>query len=270
MPLKERILVGGVPGVGKTYSWLTIARMLPEHRFYVIDPDDGVRRVWYSEFPDAQNIEYYFTPTWFTKTSTDTPSVNNLEENCYLGGVADAFKTIKPKLKPDDWLVIEMLGNLWSIVQGAFVAEVFQKDVGQYFLEVRKRTKEGATRLDGLRGWTDWTVINRMHNDDFIVPACFETPCHVFMTTSITAGAPTGEDAELKAFYGDSMIRFDGQKHNPFRAQTMLILTAEGKGDKREYFMSTYLKDRGRPHLTKVKLLDFALQYLCEVAEWIS
>ena len=58
MTLQERILVAGVPGVGKTYSWLTIARALPKSKFYVIDPDDGVRRVWYNEFPDVKNVEY--------------------------------------------------------------------------------------------------------------------------------------------------------------------------------------------------------------------
>lgn len=263
MPLKERIIIAGVPGVGKTYTWLTIAKNLPQHKFYVIDPDDGVRRVWYNEFPTVTNIEYYSTPKWFGKVEP----LGEKGSNCYVGGVSDAFKIIKPKLKPDDWLVIEHLGNLWASVQSGFIDEVFAKDVGQYFLEVRKKVSEGARRLDALKGWTDWQVINKLYNDDFIVPACFETPCHIYMTTAI-AVAGGDEDAEVKSFYGDTKIRLEGQKHNPFRAQTILLLAAEGKGDNRKYFLSTFLKDRGRKWLERELLLDFYLQYLCAIAGW--
>lgn len=268
MPLKERIILAAVPGAGKTYATLTIARALPQHKFYIIDPDDGVRRVWYNEFPDVKNIEYYLTPRWFAKHSKDVPTLTRLDENCYFGGIADAFHDISKKIKVDDWLSIEMLGNIWALSQDGFVNEIFDKGIGEYFLEARKGLKEGSKRLDALKGWTDWQVINKMHNDDFLIPACFELPCHIIMTTSIGTAPDTGEDPELKAFYGDSKLRLEGQKHNPFRAQTILILTAEGKGKDRKHFMATFIKDRGRIWIEKTELYDFYLQYLCVTAGW--
>jgi len=277
MDLQERILLGGVPGVGKTYATLTIARMLftsgnihvPPKKMYIIDPDDGVRRVWFNEFPEVENIEYYFTPRWYTSGSEKVPEIQVIDKarHCYTGGIADVWKTIHPKLKSGDWLSVEHLGNIWGLAQGGFADEVFSKDIGQYFLEARKQMAPGGKKLEALKGWTDWTVINKLHNDDFMIPVCYDNPAHVIMTTSISiVDANAKEEAEIKAAYGETNIRLEGQKHNPFRAQTILMLLAHGSGDKRKYTMSTLLKDRGRPWMDKVELFDFAYQYLVEIA----
>lgn len=270
--LQERILLGGVEGTGKTYAWLTIARALPDSKFYVIDPDDGVRRSWYKEFPEVKNIEYYFTPKWFS-TDYDTfkkkgPQTKKLAgPSCYLAGVADAWKIIKPKVKVGDWVIIEHLGNLWAKIQDTFADEVFDKEIGNYFLEKRKLMKEGSKRLEALQGWTDWGVINKMHNDDLLIPICFENPGHVLMTTSVSIiqkGAE--EDVDIKAFYGDSSIRYEGQKQNPFRAQTTLLMKYDIT--KKKYMMSTFRKDRARKFVEDEEWSDFFVDYLVLVAGW--
>ena len=275
MQLQERILVGGTEGTGKTYAWLTIARAMPEVKFYVIDPDDGVRRVWYSEFPEVTNIEYYFTPKWFNTDyeaySKQGPKATRVDDErpAYRSGVADAWKLIQPKVKAGDWVIIEHLHLLWSSVQDTFADEVFSKSIGEYFLEKRKAMKEGGKKLEAMEGWTDWTVINKMHNDDFMIKICFDNPAHVFMTTSTSLSSHgTKEDADIKAFYGDSTIRFEGQKHNVFRAQTKLIMKQSGRSKDRKYVMSTFTKDRGRPWLEEEEWIDFYYQYLAAVAGW--
>jgi len=278
MNLQERILVGGTEGTGKTYAWLTIAQSLPDSKFYVIDPDDGVRRVWYNEFPEVQNVEYYFTPTWFStdyeafsKKGAQLSPINDGSDRkgIYKTGVADAWTTIKSKVKPDDWTVIEHLHLLWSSVQDAFADEVFDKNIGNYFLEKRKLMDEGAKRLNALEGWTDWGVINKLHNNDFIIKVCYDNPGHVYMTTSTTMTQPNAkEDAALKSFYGDSNIRYEGQKHNVFRAQTKLIMKQVGRGKDRKYAMSTFTKDRGREWLEEYEWSDFYYQYLVQIAGW--
>lgn len=276
--LQERILVGGTEGTGKTYAWLTIARAFPNNKIYVIDPDDGVRRVWYNEFPEVNNIEYYFTPKWFTKdfeSFTKSPQIIKLEDGSnrkgiFKAGVADAWKTVQPKIKEGDWVIVEHLHLLWAAVQDSFADEVFDKNIGQYFLERRKIMKEGAKKLEALEGWTDWSVMNKMHNDDFIIKVCYDNPGHVFMTTSTTMTQPgaKGEDAALKAFYGESTIRFEGQKHNVFRVQTKLIMKQEGRGKDRKFIMSTFTKDRGREWLNECEWSDFYYQYLIPIGGW--
>lgn len=273
--LQERILAGGAEGSGKTYAWLTIARALPKNKIYVIDPDDGVRRVWYKEFPEVNNIEYYFTPTWYTKDSEsftkDGPKAEKLDDgsnrkSINRAGTLDAWRLIKQKIKPGDWVILEHLHLLWNNIQGTFTDEIFDRDIGQYFLQARKAMKPGSKQLGALEGWTDWLVINKMHNDDLVNDICYSNPGHVFMTTSVTMIPKNAEESvELSAFYGNTRLRYEGQKHTPFRVQTKLIFKVAGKDD---YRVSTFLKDRGREWLTDEKWSDFYFEYLVKVGGW--
>jgi hypothetical protein len=129
--------------------------------------------------------------------------------------------------------------------------------------------KEGSKKLEALEGWTDWGVINKMHNDDFVIKVCYDNPGHVFMTTSTTmTQANAKEDAALKAFYGESTIRYEGQKHNVFRVQTKLIMKQEGRGKDRKFIMSTFTKDRGREWLNEYAWSDFYFEYLMPIGGW--
>jgi hypothetical protein len=273
--LQERILVGGTEGTGKTYAWLTIARALPNVKFYVIDPDDGTRRVWYSEFPDVTNIEYYFAHRWFTKDfetykkgPTAIPIVDGSgRKGLYRSGVADAWKLIKPKLKPGDWVIVEHLHLIWNSVQDSFVSETFDKEAGNYYLDLRKQKVSG--QKVSTDGFANWNVINALHNNDFIIDLCFDSPAHVFMTTSTSlVSKDAKEDADIVAFYGESRIRFEGQKHNVFRVQTKLIFRSSGGKDDRKYIVNTFQKDRGREWLKDEELSDFYYQYLVAIAGW--
>ena len=268
---RERILVAGAPGSGKSYQLLTIARALPQSTFHIIDPDDGVVRLWDSEFPELTNIRYYFTPTWYgiVKCSYCGKEVKDCrckeEKPRFVGGVANSLTDIRKHAKPDDWVGIEMLNNLWSMAQSGFVAEVFEEGIGEYFLKARKELKEGSKRLDALKGWTDWQVINKMHNDDFLVSICYQLPVHVYMSTTFSLQSSqdaSSEEAEQKAFYGDTSIRLEGQKHNPFRAQSIFLFVKGRDG----WTFSTFLKDRGRKWVEKEQLFDFGLQYVSQVA----
>lgn len=266
---RERILAAGAPGTGKTYAWLTIARLLPNVTFHIIDPDDGVIRVWKENIDGAEtfrgvdNINYYLTPVWYG-------ALNKIEFG-QAGGVANALTDIRKKIKPGDWVVVEMLSNIWSMAQSGFVKEIFQEGIGEYFLRIRKELSDGAKSLEALKGWTDWQVINKMHNDDFIIPICYQLPSpanpdiNVFMTTSFsmsTAGEVAKEEAEQKSFYGETMVRIDGQKQNIFRAQSIFLFSKKRGAWK----YSTFIKDRGRKFVDDEELADFGLQYLIGIA----
>ena len=257
--MRERIIAAGAPGSGKTYAWLTIARMLPDVTFHVLDPDDGVLRVWKSEFPEVHNLNYYFTPSW-------SDELKDYEEG-KMGGIVTAYKEIAKIAKPQDWVIVEMAGNIWGMVQTEFTTKVFNEGVGEYFLKARQEMRQGSSRLEALKGWTDWLVINKMHNEDLMNPICYKLPCHVFMTTSLSITTPSAvakEEAEQRAFYGDTLIRVEGQKHNVFRAQSIFTFTRR----KKEWFFSTFIKDRGRSFIQDDQLFDFGMQYLVGVAGW--
>jgi hypothetical protein len=239
---RERILCFGGAGCGKTFAWLTIASNYPSHRFHVIDTDDTCDRMLTTEFNQLRNVQVYSCQDWLSCTK--------------------ALDTIKTKVVAGDWLVIDQVCSCWSMVQNYFISEIFRQDAGDYFLEIRKAMKANSSSLNALRGWVDWSVINRMF-EDFINLACYQLPCNVFFTAKATKLSKE-DDQEVQDVYSMYGLRPEGEKRVPFRVHSVFLFTH----DRRGYYLST-IKDRGRIQLSNVPLTpeqNFCIRYLQLVA----
>jgi len=241
MALRERLMLVGDTGTGKSYSCLTLARELAPTPFYFIDTDDSVDRLLFTEFKGLTNVYPYPSSSW---------------EKC-----EKSLEDISSKVKEGDWLVIDMLCSTWDFVQSYFVEQVFGKKIDDYFLEVRKTMKIGATRLDGLKGWVDWGVINKIYQD-WVNKIMYQLPCHVAATSKVTS-LMTTDEPEIRSLFSSLGIKPEGEKRNSYRVHTIL-LTAH---DKNGWYIST-IKDRGRRQLNKVQITNFAIQYGLAVAGW--
>mgnify|MGYP001584553889 CR=1 FL=1 len=269
----ERIIVTGGPGSGKSYTWLTIATLFPKRTFHVLDLDLGTIRVWSKNFPQVSNVHYYTCTDWFSKVERLDNFSSNSSLRLSRGGVASCFDMIAKNAKQGDWVVIETLAALWNMAQASYIAQVFKQDIGEYFLAQRLELKSNAKSLKALKGWIDWPVVNKLHNDDLIVPIFYKLPVHVFATTTYGILSKESEEEEdIKSFYGNEKIRLEGQKHNPYRAQSMFFqyhfdeLSKDGKSKTTTFYIDTFLKDRARPFWRKHELTDFGLEYLVGVA----
>ena len=152
MPSYERIIAAGAPGSSKTHSWLTIAEALPNSTFHVFDPEDGAERIRAASFPHVKNICYYSTPFWFKK-------LEHIGEKGWFGGVSESFSKVRQEVKPGDWVVVESLPSIWDIAQSGFVGAVWDKGIGEYFLERRKAMENAGAKskkLEAFDGWKDW------------------------------------------------------------------------------------------------------------------
>jgi hypothetical protein len=242
--VKERILCYGGAGTGKSFAWLSLAKEYSHSKFYVIDTDSSVDRMLSTEFTQLKNVEVYEAQDWVS--------------------CCKALDTIKAKITGNDWLVIDLLCSTWSMVQNYFVSEIFKKDAGDYFLEMRKQMKAGSSSLSVLRGWTDWVTINRMF-EDFINLAAYQLPCNVFFCCKAVR-LNAEDDTEVKDAYSSYGLQPAGEKKCPYRVHTVLLLTH----DKRGYYL-TSIKDRGRIKLENVPLTpdqNFATRYLQLVGGW--
>lgn len=242
--IRERILVYGQPGSGKTYAWLQIAQVYPKQRFFVIDTDDSVARMLDTEFTQLKNVEVYGCQDWIS--------------------CCKALDTIKTKITGNDWLIIDLLDSTWSMVQNYFVSEIFKKDAGDYFLQMRKEMKVGSSSLSVLKGWTDWVTINRMY-EDFINLACYQLPCNVFFCCKASK-LNAEDDTETQDTYSSYGLQPSGEKKNSYRVHTVLLLTH----DKHGYYLTT-IKDRGRLRFENMALTpeaNFAVKYLQMIAGW--
>jgi len=159
-----------------------------------------------------------------------------------------------------------MADKAWDAVQRYYISQIFDREMGEYFLEARKKIKKDAKSLfagrdAALKGWLDWPVVRRLY-EDFFLPLVYRTPAHLYIAT---AAQPVSEDdeREVRELFGPYGLRPAGQKALGYQPDTVLLLAHAKDG----YYVTT-VKDRGgRKYFDRAKLHNLALQY-GKVAGW--
>ncbi len=247
---RERILIYGDTGSSKTTAWLNIARWSqrthsPAH-FYVADTDNAVLDMLDEGYSDLTNV-------------TVSP-IYSFDE------YQDWSKHTRPLTQPDDWMVVDLLGEAWSAVQRYFTEQVFGSDTGNYFMQARKiwdANKTPDKDRHEFEGWTDWKVINKLYQD-FINPLCLRNTCHIFATSKQEVLQSRSDTKDITDTYGKFGVRPQGQKHLGHSFRTILL----AQHPKRDQWVLSTVKDRERTQLEGEKVSEFTLSYLRKVAGW--
>jgi len=239
MTIREKILVIGGPGSGKSYSGLTIARCFPDSRFFIMDSDDAVPRMLNTEFDDLKNVTNLPCPEW-----------SDYEK---------AIKTVEKDSKPGDWLMIDLITQSWSAVQNHFVQTIYAENLGEFLMRMRAAMKAGDTQLKTLEGWNDWRPIKALYNDNLMRRIKYKIPAHIYATASVRAPRDSDERDIKEMFAGGKMP--EGEKHLGHEFHT--ILSAEHLRD--GWVMST-IKDRGHKLIERQPMPNFGLGYVVAVA----
>jgi hypothetical protein len=249
VPIAERILVFGPPGSGKTTGWLDIAsyaeKTKSDSRFYVADSDFSVDRmlVGYPSLTDRILVSPVYDFPDYQAFATD----------------------VLNKARPNDWVILDFIGSAWPAVQSYFTEQVFNQDIGDYFLEARKELSKGSKSLSALEGWTDWQVINALYRR-WINPLLFKGQYHIYATckgdTLSSPNRPTEDTATRQLFlpYGSKPV---GQKDLPFQFHTVLLT-----GRTNDNRTITAVKDRERQEVRGLEVKSFTIDYLIKVAGW--
>jgi hypothetical protein len=243
--LRERILVFGREGSGKSYSWLTIARLHRQKgsgaRFYVIDTDDAIPRMLAEEFEDVADIVTVYPAFRWPQYES-------------------AIASILQEAKPGDWLVVDMIDRAWSSVQEHFSSEVYGQDFGSFLLEVRKEARNPREAWTAIAREQMWQIVSRLYREweDRVI---FESPTHVYATASVSVVDKDTPDEVKRLFPGGIMPA--GHRKLGHAFHTVLLAYRHGS----EYRMDT-IKDRGRKPLEAEIVTSFALGYLIKVAGW--
>ena len=235
--MKEKILLVGSAGTGKSYDWLKVAETRPQETFYCIDTDDSAERMLNTEFSHLRNVEVYPAFDWM--------------------GCKNALALIEKKniVNSDNWLVIDMLCSMWDYVQAFYVEQTFGEGIDEYFLHVRKALKKADSSLDALEGWKDWSVINKMYQK-FINRIALILQCNLFFTAK---GVPVEKktSSDIKNLFGAIGIRPEGEKRNIHRVHTVIVK----KQISGESWLATTVKDRGRERWEDQPIVNFGVQY---------
>jgi hypothetical protein len=245
--LQERLLVYGPMGSGKSTAWIDIAqwanRTGSDACFYVMDSDASIPMMM-GDYPEvADRVFIYPTTTW--------------EE------FEGASASIYPKVRLQDWVVLDFAGEAWDKVQQWFAQKVHGKDLDELFLSARQAAKGGNS--NPFEGWTDWPTINKTYYDwidDYVKRGRGQ-----LFSTAQAEKVGDMDSRELKSLYSAVGAKAIGQKKLGFQHHTVLLLQALRPN---EIYITT-VKERlkSRPHLTNQKLSSsFTVDYLINVAKW--
>jgi hypothetical protein len=263
--IKERLNLFGLAGVGKTHQFFQIAKwhqdLGSDARFYAINTDTSFEVLYFNpEFVGLSNIE------WTDCTSFDA---------MYM-----AAKGYNSKLRPQDWLCIDLQDDAWSLVQDEY-AQIRAKEAGLDIDDLSELWVEGgSTKEYPISGW-DWQTPNARYRS-FANNYVLRGPGHRFIisrqTDVMEPSSGMKEDAVTKAnriMFSPLGVKPGGQKEDPSRWHTILhvgsrgeklqtIATAKERWGARKWMGQRMSNGQVRGE----QLNDFFMDYLVNIAGW--
>jgi hypothetical protein len=175
------------------------------------------------------------------------------------------YSELAKGLQANDWLVGDLFGDSWKLVQDWFIEKVHGVDLADYALQMRQAKSGNEKSLELLDGWMDWSVINQQYHK--LETAMLRCNGHVFCTAAADKYASGAGDKATDALLSPIGFKPVGQKHLAHRFQTVL-LADKTRGVGGGSWTMTTVKDRGRVEMDRVAWNDWATNYMVQVAGW--
>ena len=245
---RERILIMGPPGGGKSTAWLSVAEWLEktkaDGRLFVADTD----LAWEGQRPFDGHLD---------------KRVVQEDINHFPSLVAFVDKATAD-YQPGDFLITDMIDKAWLYAQQHYYEEVFGKELDDFFMEAKKNNAN-----PGGEWGSNWTVINKLHQKFMLklqrypghVIAC--TPCTDVRQVDAT-GKGQSDSREVLHLFGKLGVKPQGQKDLAYNFHTVLLFQSVPRVG---YTFST-AKDRSREEAEGEKMTDFTRTYLMKYAGW--
>ncbi len=149
---REFILIIGKDGVGKSTALISIAiqaeALNPDAKFYVIDTENGFRKVYKAFGENApRNVVYY--------------GCGDMDQ------VLDAFGQIRERIKVGDWVAVESMSRIWDYCQDLGYMAVSGVTKTQY-LKKQKQIGGGPTPHPDML----WPITKHAHDSSFVDMMC--------------------------------------------------------------------------------------------------
>jgi hypothetical protein len=225
----ETILIFGLPKHGKTYAYCSIIEDVLERKkgsVYIISTDSGF----------ARTANAYFGPRF-----KDVWGNIHVEIVFNINGIRNYYDKIRPTLKPNDLLVIDLVSDVWEWAQIDFVEKLTPGgDITGFVADAMRDVKKF-----GLFDDNKWNYIKALHK--FVEDIIIRKPCSFI-------GVATEKDTDVEEIkgkkkaevmlddlgYEDLGVRAGGNKLLPYKFETVMRVGF----DKGRYFMQV-VGDRG-------------------------
>lgn len=251
---RERLLLVGGGGAGKTTCVLSVANAIADGHMYVVDNDYSAAylRALATDFEDAagQVTVVWCDPTWAEFiTAVETIVERNNDE--------------------DNWLVLDSISPSWDAVQEWYGDLVYSSNLGGMMADLRKGANNQADYVKQLGEMMNWPAVKKEYSR--LYRALQRWHGHVILTAE--AKSIQGErDADLKAIYGPVGYKPAGEGRLHHVTSTTLFVKKQQVGVRSTWKFTT-IKDRNRDEVENapIEAIDeggFADSYLREVAGW--
>lgn len=264
--LREKTLLIGGAGTGKTTAWLSIAWWAflskDTRTFYVLDTDDeAVLQVMNEPRYDGM-LRSFNGETYNEGGNVVIYSAYNWDDYMRFSDKMTWEKSIASQAQPGDFIVIDFVSHLWVAAQDGYVHDAANKTRGSALREAG---------VAGLSGWDmykqdfNWNAINGSYFD-VLLPILLQSRAHVFMTAEedqINVNNPKLSDAD-KAHLQFSTWKAVGQKKLPYQCRSYLRMQRLARGR----VLTTNGKDRARKEFDGDTCEDFFQMYMVGAAGW--
>lgn len=256
IPVRERILGVGAAGSGKSTACLDIAIKIPETTVYVMDAEYG--------------------GAWTPNGGRMNPGgelANIVAKECTeWEQFAKTAKEFKARGKVHDWLVVDLVGTAYDMVQEYYIEKVKGVKVDEFyesFAEKRASSSKNMSKSP-FEGDTDWQYIKRIYNA--VMSDILNFPGHVIALAGVKP-PPRDEydDKQAKQMFSHLGVRPEGHKKLSNLFSTILFFRESKRG---EWAFTTVrernsrLKTYQREYVENLVWDDFAKSYLWNIAGW--
>jgi len=263
--IKERINIFGLAGIGKTHQYFQIAKwhhdLGSDAMFYAVNTDTSFEVLYFNDGFQLPNLHW-----------TDCTSFNDMYE---------AAKMYHGKLRPQDWLCIDLQDDAWSLVQDEYT-QIRAREQGISIDNLGELwITGGETKKYPIEGW-DWQTPNaryRALTNNYILRGLGHRFIISRQTDVMEPSAGMKEDPiskQNRLLFERHGVKPGGQKEDPSRWHTILHVTSAG--EKKQKISTAKERWGTRRHMGHVTgngkqvlgevLNDFFLDYLIGVAGW--
>lgn len=253
---RERLLLIGGGGAGKSSAVLSIAQALPDGggEMFVLDNDYSAayERALATDFEDAADRVHvtWCDPTW--------------------DQFIDGLEAIVAKHnEPDNWLVIDSVSPSWDAVQEWYGDKVYGNNLGGVMADLRASADNQATYMKQLTEVMNWPAVKKEYAR--LYRAMQSWHGHLILTAE--AKSISGErDRDLLDIYGPVGFKPAGEGRLHHVTSTSLFLKKQQVGRQTMWKVTT-IKDRNRTEVENeviepIEDGGFAVTYLRDVAGW--
>lgn len=190
---QERILLYGGYKVGKSYTYIGLMdlalRTKTDSHFWIIDNDNA-----------TEGIGLYESGTYgeLLGEQTDEDYSNGVKKEferatIWIPESFDDYQYINPEIrkrvKRQDWIVIDMLSNVWEGMPDWWIENVYEDNTWSYYADVRRAIESdeagaGERNFGGQKG-VDWQYLGKQYRK-WEKPLTLNAPCHVIAYSSET------------------------------------------------------------------------------------